>query len=443
MNATSPISFRVAAVAAAVFLAPFATAQVVFDNGVVNTLSTATSAAPLQAVELRDGAGGAATTLNVVAGASIGTTGGGTISGAVVELAGSNAVSARVRGSSVLNVSGGARATGDLYATDNSVVTISVLAFDDALVDANARLNVVGPVSGGGRIDDDIVVQGSAHLNMTGGRMDDEVEIRQNATASFSAGLIDDDLVVVDNAVVTISGSLTITDDIEASGNSTTTITGGTFGGILSGGNAVVNVGGGSVSQGLNASQGGKINVSGGSLASFDGDEVVSALNASVALRGGTSPRIDALVQNNGSLVVDGFAATNLNVRSLAGRVTLQSGTGAALDVLAELSSRVDIWGGDYAAGDLEALSGSVINLYGPSFLVNGQNIGFGVVPFVAGSISGVLADGNDFNYTFRRQFSPVASAATINLVYEVPEPAGLLAAAVGVALASRRRRNA
>jgi hypothetical protein len=421
----------------AVAVANFAAAQVIFDNGAVNTLSLPTSAAPLQAVELRDGPGGAVTTLEVVAGASIGTTGGGTISGAGVELAGSNAVSARVRGSSVLNVSGGARATGDLYATDNSVVTLSVLAFDDALVDANARINVVA----GGRIDDDIVVQGSAFLNMTGGRMDDEVEIRQNASASFSAGLIDDDLVVVDNAVVTISGSLTITDDIEASGASTTTITGGTFGGIVAGGNAVVNVGGGSISQGVSTAQGGTIKVTGGSMASFDGDEVVAALNGRIDLLGGTATTIDALAQNNGMLHVGGGTTSTLNIRSLAGIVRMDGGVGGVLDVNAELSSRVDIFGGDYATGDLEALSGSVITLYGPSFLVNGQNIGFGVVPFVAGSISGRLADGNDFSYTFRRQFSPVASAGTVRLVFEIPEPTSIIMLGCGALAFGRRRR--
>ncbi|MGL4514263.1 MAG: hypothetical protein ACRCT8_14335 [Lacipirellulaceae bacterium] len=413
-----------------------ASAQVIFDNGAANTLSAATSAAPLQAVELRDGPGGAVTSLDVVAGAAIGTTGGGTISGAGSELAGSNAVSARVRGSSVLNVSGGARATGDLYATDSSVVTLSVLGFDDALLDMNARLNLLP----GGRIDDDIVLLGNAHLQMSGGRMDDEVEIRQNATANISGGLIDDDLVVVDNAVVTIS-DVTITDDIEASGNSTTTITGGTFGGVGAGGNAVVIVGGGLVRQGLSTAQGGTVKFTGGTLASFDGDEVVAALNGRVEFLGGTATTIDALAQNSGQLRVAGGTTSTLNVRSLAGAVRIDGGVGGVLDVNAELNSRVDIFGGDYASGDLEALSGSVITLFGPSFLVNGQSIGFGVVPFVAGSISGRLADGNDFSYTFRRQFSPVASAGTVRLVFEIPEPTSAILLASG-ALAARRRRG-
>ncbi len=402
--------------------APDSDAQVVFDNGGSNTLSAA-NGDPLQAAIVRNSTGGLATTLNVVAGASIGTTGGGTVSGGV-EVS-NNPVSVKLEGDSVLNYSGGARATGDLFAADNSVATLSVLAFDDAVLKNNSRLNLVP----GGRIDDDIVFLDNSHLEMTGGRLDDEVEIRNSATANFSGGVINDDLVVVNNAVVNIS-SLQIDDDIEAAGDSVTNVSGGTFGGVVAAERSVVNITGGTFSQPINPVQGGTVNLRGGTLAAADGEEITAALNAKVLLDGVTAGALDIGVRNAASLKIDNFNAGPLTISSFLGSVEITGGVSPFLDLFAEANSVANIRGGDFAGGDLEAATGSRIRLLGTSFLVNGANIGFGVVPFVAGRITGVLADGNDINFAFRRQFTPVGQAAVIELV-NVPEPRAELVAFV------------
>lgn len=425
------IKFQLALVAVAALSATTASAQLIYDNGAVNVLSTPTSVPPLLAVELRDGPGGAVTTLDVVAGAAIGVVGGGlTPPGGEV---GSNPVSARVLGSSVLNVNGGARATGDLYASDNANVTISVLAFDDAVIEGAARLTILN----GGRIDDDIVVKSSAHLEMgPGGRLDDEVEIRENATANFTGGRIDDDLVVVDQAVVTIS-NITIADSIEAAGNSQTYFNGGTAGDIFASENAVVNINGGIVTDIIAAAPGGVINMYSGGVA----PQVSATLNGQVNLFGGQGGAVVASAQSSGRLLLGGLVANQIEVNSVAGEVAITGGAASELTVLAELGGTVDLYGGDFGAVDIEVLSNSVVTIYGTEFFAFGQPIAFGVVPFAAGNLIGTLADGSPLNATFRRQFFPVAQAGQIVLV-SLPEPtAGLMAALAIPAVWSGRRR--
>jgi hypothetical protein len=264
---------------------------------------------------------------------------------------------------------------------------------------------------------------------MTGGRLDDEVEIRNSATANFSGGVVNDDLVVVDNAVVNIS-SLQIDDDIEAAGDSVTNISGGTFGGVVASERSVVNITGGTFSQPINPVQGGTVNLRGGTLAAADGEEITAALNAKVLLDGVTAGALDIGVRNAGTLKIDNVSAGPLSISAFLGNVDITGGVSPFLDLFAEANSVASIRGGDFGGGDLEAATGSRIRLLGTSFLVNGADIGFGVVPFVAGRITGVLADGNDINFAFRRQFTPVAQAAVIELV-NVPEPRAELLAIV------------
>ncbi len=415
---------RCLAAAAALCAATASTvsAQVIYDNGAANVLSTPTSAAPLLAVELRDGAGGAVTTLDVIAGAAIGVVGGGsTPPGGTIN---ADPVSARVLASSVLNVTGGARATGDLYATDNANVTLSVLAFDDAVIEGSARLTLLN----GGRIDDDIVVLGSAHLEMgPGGRLDDEVEIRNNATANFTGGLIADDLVVVDNAVVTIS-NITISDSIEAGGASVTHFNGGTAGDVFAAENAVVNINGGSVTDIIAAAPGGVINVYSGGVAA----EVNATLNGQVNFFGGVGGSVVVNAQSGGRSKLAGLVANQIDVNALAGQLAISGGSANELTVFAELSGVVDISGGDFGTVDLEAQTNSVITIYGTEFFAFGQPLAFGVVPFVAGDLVGTLADGSPFEATFRRQFSPVGLAGQIVLV-NLPEPSTALLAALAL----------
>jgi len=170
---------------------------VTFDDGLVHVIDAANSF-PFDRVEVRDGPGGATTTVEILPGGQIGTDG---IDG------GLNAL-----GSSVVNMSGGSIEWSAVFIRSNSVFNMSDGAIDNALhVQDFTEVTISG-----GEIRSNLVAITESQLTVSGGEIRGYVRARSESEVMVSGGMIG-------------NGSLSV----EGDGSSLTTITGGIFSGRL------------------------------------------------------------------------------------------------------------------------------------------------------------------------------------------------------------------
>ncbi|MGD9635460.1 MAG: hypothetical protein AB7G28_00500 [Pirellulales bacterium] len=206
-----------------------------FNDGAVHNVS-----APIDQIEILDGAGSVPTTVNVLTGAVVG--------------AGQTAFSVNVRDTSVFNMSGGS-------------------LFDELFLFNSSSAHLTG-----GSIGDDLTPDNNASVLVTSVTVNDDVEAHGGSTMTINGGSFDEDVESLDNAVITINGGTFQTGadaaSVSASGSSTINIHAGVFGsgsttgsgGFNATDTAVINIFGGDIAKqtaGLNASANGVINVYG------------------------------------------------------------------------------------------------------------------------------------------------------------------------------------
>jgi hypothetical protein len=121
-----------------------------------------------------------------------------------------------------------------------------------------------------------------------------------------------------------------------------------------------------------------------------------------------------------------------LNVTSFGGFVNINGGVADELNITSDRGF-VDWSGGQFGDVYIEAVSNSVVTIFGSNFLVNGVPFGGGNVAPPSGELSGLLADGTPFSALFLRQFEPQNRVATIRLVM-IPEPGTLVLTSLALA---------
>ena len=97
------------------------------------------------------------------------------------------------------------------------------------------------------------------------------------------------------------------------------------------------------------------------------------------------------------------------------------------------------ITGGDFiglSGTDLSLTGGLGIDIFGEAFYLDGQVIEFGNIAAESGTLTGLLADGSSFDWTFVRDTN-----SPINLV-EIPESSSLALVAMGALALVRRRQR-
>jgi hypothetical protein len=181
----------------------------------------------------------------------------------------------------------------------------------------------------------------------------------------------------------------------------------------------------GKMSYGVRASQS-TVNISGGSIAGY------GLLGAGLMLESSSLARI-----YGGQ--IKGWA--NGNGVQLRGGNTLTvyggqiAGDGSGYGITAASGSKVNIYGGDITGG-INATMGTVLV---PVFEIfgSGFNYGQGPINALSGNLSGTLADGTTFSWTFKQSY-----AGEI-VLSPVPEPGTMAILAVGGMMALTRRQKA
>ncbi|MEO1497395.1 MAG: PEP-CTERM sorting domain-containing protein [Planctomycetota bacterium] len=343
-----------------------------------------------------------------------------------------------VTGNSIVNMADGSLTTDSIVASGDATVDIAGFVGNDLEISGNARV-----LMNGGRIDDDAFFESTSRLEVTSGRFDDELQFFDDTTALFTGGEVRDDLVVADNAQVVIE-QFSVSDAIEASGTSTTTITNGSFGAIEAVDGAVVNAAAAEVEEALGAATGSTITIGDLTTSTATDAEFEITANNSGVVEFTETARFGDLTVNariGGEVRFKSLVADDLVVNVDGGEMLLSPATAETLDVNAALGGVVRIERGRYGSASLQALSNSIIEIVGKDFVINGIPFGPGDVPFSAGTISATLADGQDFFALFQRQFSPLPSVATIRLIL-VPEPTTAVLVMLGLAGIACRRRG-
>lgn len=480
--------------------------QDVYDSGLAEEI-----AIPSIDIQVRDSAGGDPTTVTLRTGAQIGfqlnpdgslfidpgtmqpvksnSTQSVLVAGTsiLVMLDGETADSVSATENSIVSLEGGVIGD-DVSASDNAQVFILNSEFDDLLMSGSSVVQMSGgsidnPEVGGnslfaftgGEVDDlfglengivviaanalvgdDAFFNGNSRLIASGGEFSDELQFFDNSAGFFTGGYVDDDLVVADNAFVEIQ-DFTVGDTIEASGTSTTTINGGSFGAIEASGNFVsgptVNLNGGTT-ESVSAFLGGTVNIGAATLP--DGTTVSAALNGTVNLNGTMAEGLVVEASNNSRATIEDVAATDLSVSATSGGlVSVQGGMGDTIDMLGDLNGELFWSGGLFEFATARVQDRSTLTVSGGQFAYNGIPIAdlnatlgdgaydpvTGELRTVAGILSGVLADGSPFSLNFSRQFAPVANQGRIFLA-SVPEPTSVVTtvlALAGAAVAWRR----
>lgn len=442
----TPIRSCVLVLAAA--CASSAIAQDVFDNGAVNAIDI-----PSIDILVQDSVDPLPTTVNLGPNAQVGfaLNPDGTIQmvpvlddmgnpeidddgNPVLEPVVIDAPSIVLTGTSSVDMADGSLTADSILASGDSTLTIDGFVGNDLEISGNARVFM-----NGGRIDDDAFFEGSSRLEVTSGRFDDELQFFDNTTALFTGGEVRDDLVVADNAQVEIQ-SFSVSDTLEASGSSVTNVLNGSFGAVEAVDGATVNIETGVIEEAIAAATGSVVTI--GDMENPAGAFEIFANNSGevVFTEAVVYSELTATAQTGGVIELDGGFADNLVLNVPGGEIILDFFGASVLDVNAALGGKITIDRGSYDDVNLQALSNSEIEIVGDNFLVNG--IPFptgGVIPFSAGLLEATLANGDAFSAIFSRQFSPIASSATIRLTV-IPEPTAGLLVLLGVAgLASRR----
>lgn len=277
---------------ASISFGPHAAAQLVFDNGLVNDLTTS---AGNNNVLVEDASGGDPTTLNILSGGSVNGNRRVDIRDAsIVNVDGGN-----VRGfidlrdtSSVGVVSGFVRRGIDAF--DNTTVNISGGTVGNAnapiwavLANDNAEVFISGGTLGNNGFEDTVIALDDSQITITGGTIRQDVVAEGNSDVRFSNGTIEDDFLLAEFATATFSGG-NVEDDFELFVAALLTMTGGTIGEDLEviGPDAVANVSGGDIGQGIGVFEGGTVNVTGGDLGTDGGGEFKFADNGTIRLFG-------------------------------------------------------------------------------------------------------------------------------------------------------------
>ena len=188
-------------------LASSAQAVVIFNNGALNIIDGASSTT--ETFEVRNGAGGTTTSVNVNAGANLGNDRGD--------------FSLRLNGQSTGTINGGQ--------TSHAVVTIgnSQLQVKGGTIGTNLFSFVNSQVDiSGGTISGDVEASERSQLTISGGEIVNDVILRLAATANITGGNIMDDLVGSGSSLINFRGK--VGDDVEARAASTIFINGGEVG---------------------------------------------------------------------------------------------------------------------------------------------------------------------------------------------------------------------
>jgi hypothetical protein len=347
----------------------------IFNDGGIHIVNS--SITP-NSIEIRDGAGSVPTTVNVQAGAVIGSTSGSSIS---------------VFEHSHLNMSGGDLGD-ELFLFNSATATVSGGHIVDDITTNDSSSVIVNDVVN----DDDFEARGASNMTINGGNHNEDVESFDTATVNISGGMFQTG---ADGAYV------------EAAGNSVINISGGTFGvgetdgagGVNAIVNGVVNISGGDISglpEGLHAEGNGVINVTG---------------------LGGQPARINA----TGTGVINFLDGPLQNLTaSGVGVVTLKgSDPGSLTNIAAQDTVTIRIFGASFAA-----FNGAVPLPYGP--------IAFGSGNLSGVLADGTVFT----NVPFIRNFGPGFAANIVLVPEPATMALGLAALTGVVAGARRRRKT-
>ena len=417
-----------------------AQATTMLNNGSVNIINGASDD-----IVVSNGPGDTATVVNVMAGADI---------------AAPVGLSASLTQDSVFLMTGGT-AQGDIEMADNTVAFIQGAAGvgGNIVVGGSSELQISADAQIGGEVEvtdnaianfmggeaDTFGVFGNAVATINGGSIDDDMDVGDDGVLNVIDVFVNDDVDAEGNGIMNLMGGI-YDEDVEAAESSTINIIGGEFIRIFSDGANLVASGGtinatGGVFGAAGAPQDGEMSAAGGGVINMIGAEIAGAgdgtasavvasasLNAEINFESmafgdlSTSSATGALVD------LTDITASALEVSAIAGSTIIDATSADSLNLLADLSSSVVILGGLFDSSTINSQGGSVIEIIGTDFLVNGIPLPFGDVPFISGDIKGTLADGSAFDTLFSRGFS---SGSRIVIVNAIPEPMSALLASL------------
>jgi hypothetical protein len=373
-----------------------------------------------------------------------------------------------VEGMAQVTVSGGTFA-GNLSISDSGAVTLSVESFEEAGIEGSGMLFMLPD----GEIADVAEFQDSSALEMSGGTFADDVILLNSSSALITGGVIEGALIVADDAQVNIQ--MAEVGELVVEGNTLTTITDGAFGEVFATGladeggmdgtsqiniqggtfegpvtalsgsatfRAGISISGGAFEEGIAPRGiGARIDVSGATLEASDSNELEASNLGELNVDGATGTVVDVNASIGGEININQISTEALNITSFGGFVNVNGGDADLLNITVDRGF-VMLSGGQFGDIDIEALSNSVVTIFGRSFLVNGMPFAGGNVGPPSGDISGVFADGSPFSTAFIRQFEPQNRQAIIRLV-AIPEPGAVaLTMLFPLALMIRRRHK-
>jgi len=176
----------------------------------------------------------------------------------------------------------------------------------------------------------------------------------------------------------------------------------------------------------LSGGEAGDLDASGSSVVTMSGGTVRGELGAfdtaSITVNGGTAANANVHADCSSSLTITGgtFTGSNLTVGGSLASIKMRGGEGMA-QVIADAGS---------------------ITIFGQGFEVGGIPVGFGVIPFQHGTLTGALGSGETIDAIFSHNGYQGVDNGTITLAFStVPEPSTALLVTAGVlGLASVRR---
>ena len=243
----------------------------------------------------------------------------------------------------------------------------------------------------------------TTQLNVSdGGNVGFSFEANSGSEVNISGGNLGRSL-IFDASQLNITGGTA--GSFEARSGSVVNISGGTVGFlpaalVFSGtaSDSVVNVSGGNLIGILDASSGSEVNISGATLV-----EVNAAYDSVVNFSGGSARTLRA--------IADGV----VNI------------SGGNVDVLSVFSDGVVNISGGSVGNQITANEGSALNIRGTEFSINGTPLSNlqNEQPFIVndrdGTLSGVLADGEPFSFTFGASYRSISPNATLTVTLVEP----------------------
>ena len=256
-------------------------------------------------------------------------------------------------------------------------------------------------VSDGGNVGFSFEANSGSEVNISGGSVLSEFTA-SGSEVNISGGNLGRSL-ILDASQLNITGGTA--GSFEARSGSVVNISGGTVGFlpaalVFSGtaSDSVVNVSGGNLIGILDASSGSEVNISGATLV-----EVNAAYDSVVNFSGGSARTLRA--------IADGV----VNI------------SGGNVDVLSVFSDGVVNISGGSVGNQITANEGSALNIRGTEFSINGTPLSNlqNEQPFIVndrdGTLSGVLADGEPFSFTFGASYRSISPNATLTVTLVEP----------------------